>query len=380
MSRNIEATDPGFALTLNPANSEAAVNLVVGALNRPEVPDLTQLADVAARMLTASPADARGYSILGAVEERKGDVERGQALYQVALEHSKSELHALLRTAQARLQEADTAGSLENIDLLLRRWPSYWEQVEPILLVAASNQEAAVLLQDKLNEMPPWRGRAVAALARDPAALGVLRNLISSSPDDVRTKPTWIAERDTVIAALVGNKAFTEAYGLFLSTMTEQEAEASAYVFDGAFKLPLSRTYFGWRAQKPGATEVRLGEEADEGLRVRFLDSPARPGIVSQNTVLPFGRYRLSVQASATALNAPKELFWSIRCGGGAVLATLDVPPGTFSGTQLQAELEVPATGCPMQVISLDTEVRTESWRDRYQGEVKFDNLALTRL
>ena len=380
MSRNNEATDPGFALTFNPTSSEATVNFVVGELNGQKQPDLPLLTDLAGRMISWSPADARGYSILGAVEERGGNKEGAQALYQVALEHSKSELHALLRTAQARLQEADTAGSLENIDLLLRRWPSYWEQVEPILLVAASNQEAAVLLQNKLNDMPPWRGRAVAALARDPAALGVLRNLIASSPDDVRTKPTWIAERDTVIAALVGNKAFTEAYGLFLSTMTAQEAEASAYVFDGAFKLPLSRTYFGWRAQKPGATEVRLGEEADEGLRVRFLDSPARPGIVSQNTVLPFGRYSLSVQASATALNAPKELFWSIRCGGGAVLATLDVPSGTFSSTQLQAELEVPATGCPMQVISLDTEVRTESWRDRYQGEVKFDNLALTRL
>ena len=380
MSRNNEATDPGFALTLNPANSEAAVNLVVGELNGQNEADLSLLNEVAGRMISFSPADARGYSIFGAVEERRGNKEGAQVLYQVALEHSKSELQALLRTAQARLQEADTAGALENLDLLLRRWPGYWEQVEPILLAAASNREAAVLLQGKLNELPPWRSRAVAVMATVPAALGVLRNLIASSPEDARTEPTWIADRDTVIAALVGNEAFTEAYGLFLSTMTEQEAEASAYVFDGAFKLPLSRTYFGWRAQKPGATEVKLGEDADQGLRVRFLDSPARPAIVSQNTVLPFGRYSLSVQASATALNAPKGLFWSVRCGGGAMLAKLDVSPGSFSNTQLQAELEVPATGCPMQVISLDTEVRTESWRDRYQGEVKFDNLALTRL
>lgn len=379
MSRNNEATDPFFALTLNPVNSEAAVNFVVGELNRQNESDLPLLTDVAERLIYVSPGDARGYSILGAVEERRGNRERAQALYQVALQHSKSELHALLRTAQARLQEVDTAGALENIDLLLRRWPGYWEQVQPILLAAASNQDAAVLLQSKLDELPPWRSRAIAALARDPAALGVVRNLIASSPKDVRANPTWIAERDTVIGASVGNEAFTEAYGLFLSTMTDQEAKVSGYVFDGGFELQLSRTYFGWRAQKPGATEVRLGAEADHGLRVRFLDSPARPAIVTQNTVLPFGRYRLSVQASATALNAPKGLFWSIKCGKGITLAVLQVPPGTFSGTQLQTDLEVPASGCPMQILSLDTEVRTESWRDRYQGEVQFDNLALTR-
>lgn len=383
MSRNNEVSEPAFALTLNPINSEAAVNFVVGALNDGGNPDLSLLTDVARRMISVSPADARGYSLLGAIDERSGDEERALANYQIALRHSKSELQALLRTAQASLDQGDTAGALEKIDLLLRRWPAYWDQVQPFLQAVASSPDTAVLLADKLNEMPPWRSRAIAALAKDPASLGTIRSVVAASPEALRTGAAWVAERETVVASLVSNKAYNEAYELFLSTLTEDEAAVAGYVYDGGFERPLGRSFFGWRAQKPGATEVRLGRQADTGLaglRVRFLDSPARPGIVTQNLTVPFGNYRLTVEVTAAGLLAPKDLFWTIRCAQGQELTTVNVPPGTYPATRLHAEFSVPASGCPLQVLSLDTEVRTESWRDRYQGEVRFSNLDLTRL
>src|SRR5690606_2454596 len=107
---------------------------------------LRSLSHTAGRILSGSPGDARGYSVLGAVEERAGNVAGAHVLYALALDHSKSELHALLRTARAKLEQADTAGALENIDLLLRRWPNYWEQVQPVLLEVASNEDRAVHL------------------------------------------------------------------------------------------------------------------------------------------------------------------------------------------------------------------------------------------
>lgn len=382
MSRNNEVTDPQFALFINPLNAEAAVNLVVGELNGTAEPDLTILERIAEQFIAFAPADARAYSILGAVQDRLGNRVKAAALYETALERSKSELHALLRLAQTRLDDADTAGALEYLDLLLRRWPAYWENVTPILKAAASDPEAAFILESKLNEMPPWRTRAVALLAQDRASLGMLRRLIVASPLEVKATPTWLSERDTVVAALVGIQAYSEAYSLFLSTLTEQEARVSAYVFDGGFELPLSRSYFGWRVQKPGATEVKtgtLGDDGETGLRVRFLDSPARPAIVSQNVVLPFGRYKLAVDVSASSLNAPKSLYWSFRCAQGPALATLDVPGGTYSRRSIEVDIDVPASDCQRQVLSLDTGVRTESWRDRYQGEVRFSALAITR-
>lgn len=383
VSRNNEVSDPRFALALNPLNSEAAVNLVVGELNGSLAPDLQSLADIAARLISIAPADARAYSILGAVEARRGDRPGSEALYELALGRSKSELHALLSLAQARLDGSDTAGALDYIDLLLRRWPSYWDSVRPILVAAASDPAAAGILESKLNETPPWRSRAIALLAQDQASIGMLRKLIVAAPDEIRKTTAWLAERDTVVAALVRVEAYADAYALFLSTLSAEEARVSAYVFDGGFEMPIGRSYFGWRVQKPGATEVTTGGMSGSGaagLRVRFLDSPARPAIVSQNIVLPFGRYKLAMQASAGGLHAPKSLFWSVTCGKGPTLATLEVPPGSYSGKELEMELDVPPSNCQRQVLSLDTGVRTESWRDRYRGEVRFASLAITRL
>ena len=380
MSRNNQATDPAFALTLNPFNTDATVNLVVDALNGAEEPDRDALSRSARAMVSASRADARGYSMLGAIEDRAGNGDTAQALYALALQRSKTELHALMRTAVARLQQEDMAGALEYIDLLLRRWPDYWASVQPIMQRLATDPDTAPLLRTQLDRLPPWRGRAIAGLARA-GALDFLDQLVSAAPAEIRARPGWTGERDAVIGALLAGKAYARADALFRSNLTAAEAGVAGPIFDGGFTLASGGGHFGWRVQQQGAPEISYGGRSAGamGLRVRFLDSPARPGIVSQRLLLPPGRYRLSVALSAANLRVPKELFWSIRCEAGSPLTILSVPSGSLE-TQLQAEFEVPASGCGLQTISLDTAVRTESWRDRYQGEVRFSSLAITPL
>ncbi len=381
-SRTSETTDPGLALALNPFNMEARVNVVTAALNSGASPDVDGLSALAEDAVRLSRADARGYSLLGAVRERAGDTAAAEALYRHALGHSKTELHALLRIAQLHLSRSDVAGALDAVDLILRRWPDYWQQVEPIFVSAAADARSAAGLADKLDTLPPWRARAIAVLSRVPSALGFVRDLIASAPEHVRAAPGWSTDRDTVIGALASAKAYGDAYGLFLSSLRGKEAELAAYVFDGGFTQPPSRSFFGWRVNRTGATDISLGPggAGGSGLRVRFLDSPARPGMVSQNLLLPFGRYRLALVASSQAVGAPKGLFWRLRCGEGQHLARLDVPQGNAASDRLEVEFEVPATGCGVQSLSLDTEVLTDSWRDRYQGEARFTDIVITRL
>ncbi|MBK8083710.1 MAG: hypothetical protein IPK28_07680 [Devosia sp.] len=383
VSRTNETTDPGLSLALNPFNTEARVNAVTAALNGTEPVELEYLSGMARAAIGMSRADARGYSLLGAVQERAGDHAAAQMLYRLALEHSKTELHALLRLAEISLASSDIVGAIDNIDLILRRWPDYWSKVEAIFVAAAGDAATSTVLANKLDELPPWRGRAIALLSRAPTALGFVRNLMAAAPASVRAAPGWGAERDTVIGALATAKAYGDAYGLFLSSLRAEESELAAYVFDGGFTRPPSRSYFGWRVQRTGATDISLGPVARSGasgLRVRFLDSPVRPGMVSQNLLLPFGRYRLNVEASSMAAKTPKGLFWRVRCSEGLQLARLDVPQGNATRTTLELEFEVPASGCAVQTLSLDTDVMTDSWRDRYQGEVRFDTIAIIRL
>lgn len=381
-SRTSEAIDPGFALALNPLNMEARVNVVTAALNAVGSPDLDALSALAEDAVWLSRADARGYSLLGAVQERADNPAAAEALYRLALSHSKTELHALLRIAQLHLSRSDVAGALDTIDLILRRWPDYWQQVEAIFVSAAGDAASSPVLARKLDTLPPWRARAIALLSKVPSALGFVRDLIAAAPDLVRAAPGWGTDRDTVIGALASAKAYGDAYGLFLSSLRAEEKELAAYVFDGGFTRPPSRSFFGWRVNRTGATDISLGPggAGGSGLSVRFLDSPARPGMVSQNLLLPFGRYRLGLEASSQSIDAPKGLFWRLNCGGGQHLARLDVPQGNAATARLEVEFDVPAVGCAVQNLSLDTEVLTDSWRDRYQGEARFTAIVITRL
>jgi len=381
-SRLNEVDNPGFALALNPFNTEARTNALVTALNDPGTRDLDGLAQSAQAMIAAAPGDARGYSLLGAVRDRAGDQQAALALYSRALSQSKTELHALLRLAELGLKQSDLAGALDRIDLILRRWPYYWDRVQPILIAAATSPDSAGLVADKLNSLPPWRGRAISALSGAPATLSFARNLIAGAPALARAAAGWSRERDTVVSALAKAKAFGDAYGLFLTGLRQDEAQHVGYIFDSQFQLPPSGSYFGWRVQRNGATDLQLGPEGssgERGLRVRFLDLPARAGIAAQNLLLPYGHYSIAVTAAAADLDAPKGLFWRLRCGEGTDLARIDIPEGSFADKSLQASFDVPATGCAVQTLSLDTEVVTDSWRDRYQGEARFAGIAITR-
>ena len=58
-----------------------------------------------------------------------------------------------------------------------------------------------------------------------------------------------------------------------------------------------------------------------------------------------------------------------------------------FSGVQdvragklIELAFEVPADNCTMQRLSLETDAKTDSWRDRYRGEATFHALRINRL
>ena len=378
-SQFYEVNDPGLALGLNPFNTEATVNAIVSALNGTGGAEFDTLRNKAAGLVAEARGDARGYSLLGAVLERQGDIAEAEALYQLTFQKSKVEIHALLRLASLRLERMDYVGTLDCIDLILRRWGNYAAQVQPLIIAAAQDAVAAPALTRKLNAMPPWRGQVLSMLARSPQGLAYARDVIATAPERVRASRAWTGERDFLVSALAAAKAYGEAYNLFLSTLSAPEQALQGYVFDDGFTSAPNRNYFGWRVQKSGSTDIVV-PVAGGGARIRFSDSPARPGMLSQALALPLGRYKLQATVSASALTSPKGLYWTIKCSGLQALAKLDVTPGSYTDRIFETEFDVPASGCDIQTLSLDTDVLTDSWRDRYSGEVLFRRVGLTRL
>jgi hypothetical protein len=107
-------------------------------------------------------------------------------------------------------------------------------------------------------------------------------------------------------------------------------------------------------------------------VRLRFLNAPLKEIGLAQMLLLPPGTYQLSTNISGRSLKLPKGLFWTVTCsdGGSLELAHLELPEGSFEQRKLSAEVNVPASGCGLQVLKLGTALIAESWRFRYQGEL----------
>ena len=372
----LEADNPPLALAFNPFNAEARVNTILSELNA-ESPDLERARRHATALLEAAPGDARGYSLIGAVLEKSGEPERAAAHYRHALTHSKTEIHALLSLADTALAANDIAGALGHIDLILRRWPVYWDRIVPVLEAAATSDAGRARLAAELSGDPPWRRRALAALLATPQGLVFARDLLLS--EGPALAPGRAAEANAVIAALAREGAHGDAHRLFLATRSPKERALAGYVYDPQFSGLGAGGHFTWQARSDGSADIRL-PGPDGGLQLRFLDSPAKLGTVGQTLRLPMGAYRLELELDAVQLAVPRRLYWRLDgLGGGGGLAEIDIAEGSYADAVLAVDFMVPETGCPAQRLSLLTDIRTDSWRDRYRGEVRFSALRITR-
>ena len=376
-SRLVEVDNPALALAFNPSNTEAQVNALVSELNSDE-PNLGAARKAAEDLLFFAPGDARVYSLLGAVLEREGDTTTAMRLYEVALDHSKTEIHALLSLTDRAVAAGNLAAALSFTDLILRRWPEYGPRVFPVVVAASATEAGRQALASTLASLPPWRGGALAELVKHGTGLGFARDLLASAGE--ATDAARKAEVNAVVAALAGAGATGAAHSLFLVTLGPNERARAGYVYDSGFAGGATGSYFGWHAKSNGAAEVTL-PLADGGMRMRFLDSPARLGTVAQRLRLPLGSYRLEAELSAVGLEAPKRLYWRLACSGTEVpLAELVVPEGSYGPTIAKVEFELSAEACAMQLLSIETDAKTDSWRDRYRGEVTFRALRINRL
>lgn len=375
-SQLLENSSPALAATLNPLNTDARINTLVSTLNAGAAP-LEQLADEARSLVSLSSADARGYSVAGAIEERRGDEAAALASYGAALERSRTERFALSRMLSLSLDQGDIATATRYFDLLLRRWREFAPELAPLAHQFVALPEGAAALKQALTKDPVWRGPVVAELLGQRAGATFVADLLMTS--DSRSNH-WRSNVVSTISHLIRTGSPGEAYALFQQTLEPEEAELAGYVFDPGFTRPAGRRGFEWAAVNSSTVDASLpASSASPGLRVRFLDSPAKLGRPVQTLYLPAGDYHLSSTANGTALALPKSLYWRLTCAGRRIeLARLDLPSGTYAGETVSVPFSVPED-CLLQSLALETGVVTSSWRDRYAGEIVITDVHVSR-
>jgi tetratricopeptide (TPR) repeat protein len=385
LSRVLEAEVPSAALALNPLNADALINRITAELNDPDnLPDLDALAIQARNALRFDAGDARLYSLIGEIEFRKGDKDLAFQLFDQALKLSKTEIHALQRSIDRSIEAGDLSKAVDEIDILLRRWPDRFSTVANGFPVILSNPDGYQAVLKAVSSGAPWRHDLFSALVADPEGLDLANQLLLDLA--ASGAPPKVQEVSSVIRGYLKQNKYDAAYRLFLFSLTDEEKKLGGYVFNGTFEPIYSNRVFDWQIPNQSGLDLTFSTshqavEGEEGATVRFLNAPVKNLTLYQYTELPPGPYRLSLLASGRNLKLPKGFFWSLRClNAPDNIGRLDIPEGTFNRQNVSQDIVVPPSGCPLQLLRLEAGGIAESWRFRYTGTLVMHKLSIERV
>ncbi|MER9061648.1 hypothetical protein [Mesorhizobium sp. M0698] len=385
LSRFLETETPTVSLALDPFNVDALVAEITSELNDTNnSPDLDALLAKARRALTFDLADARLYSLIGEIKYRQGEKDEAYQLFDQARKLSKTEIHALQRSIGRNIEAGDLPKAVGEIDILLRRWPDQFPAIAEGMPPILSNPDGYQAVLTAIRAQAPWRASLIYALIKTPEQINFANRLLLDLTGS--SAPPNSSELTAAISGYIRQKQYEPAYRLFLFTLSEQERKLGGYIFNSTFEPVPSGKPFDWQVPGQSGLEVTFAAsqdavEGEGGATVRFLNTPVKNTALQQYVQLPSGSYKISLVASARNLKLPKELFWSIKCLGPAgEIARVNIPEGTYNRQKLSQDFSVVPTGCPMQLLTLQTAAIAESWRFRYVGTLIMHKLSVERL
>ncbi|MER8848747.1 tetratricopeptide repeat protein [Mesorhizobium australicum] len=385
LSRLIETGTPSVSLALDPLNVDALIGEIAGKLNQTnDGADLDGLAIKARNALRFNVADARLYSLIGEIKYRQGEKDQAFELFDRARMLSKTEIHALQRSIDRSVETGNLVRAVAEIDILLRRWPDQFSTVAAGWPAILANPDGYGAVLAAIRAQAPWRGKLLSTLGQNHQGLAAANQLLLDLAGS--STPPTSNELSAVIDGHIKQRQYDPAYRLFLFSLSDEERKLGGYVFNGGFEPVQSGKPFDWVIHDRSGMEItfagsRDAGESDRGATIRFLNTPVKNAALQQFIKLPPGSYRISLNASATTLKLPRDLFWSLRCvAPSREIARFNIPEGTYNRRRQTLDFTVEPAACPMQLLRLETDAIAQSWRFRYVGTLVMHKLSIERV
>jgi hypothetical protein len=234
----------------------------------------------------------------------------------------------------------------------------------------ARDYERVVSLLDQLGRVDPRRmdeyAGALASIMADPMGAEVFaRALDENSPLAVAATEKLIAVsgdldflmraasqsprfRQRLIDRIVNERGLEAAFVAWLAFLPSTEAENLAWPFDPAFVGLDAATPFNWQV-------LSDAERLKEGGLLARYSGRGKPTFVRQVMLLGPGSYRFAAEMDGELSATGGGFLWRLKClPGDAELATVRVSSLARTLATQSATFEVPASGCPTQMLSLE--------------------------
>lgn len=368
----VSSFDPAFALRINPLRSDDRVSVAIENIRDSDVDDLVE------KGLYLSPIDARFYSLKGVTAEKEGDRQTASEFYRYSLDLLPTESQALGRQFIFDIEQERYASATEKLEILGRRWPGRWSNIEPALPVLLSHPESYDLIMRRFIAYPPLTMLLLRSLTKSAETLPFAYRLTVDWHDLGNADLNGVI--NSVTNSFLREKRYTDAYLLF--QLTRPENSRSGYVYNDAFAMPFSGNAFDWKVRNQAG--VSFDQVPDNGnifsaLSMRFLDNPIQFRNVTQLVRLIPGPYEATISYEGRDLIMPKPIRFAIRCiPSNAISLSAPLQEGTYERSESHA-FRVPVENCALQELFLYNDKLPLSWRNRYRGTLVLKSIKIRR-
>ena len=333
----------------------------------------------ARRLLAHEPLQGVAFRLLADAADREGRRDDAFRLYLIAEKRAPRDLQARAWLTQRYLERGDFAKALDQVDRILRMAPQRARSINPVLAQLAKDPAFAEALAAKLRQGPPWRAGLLNSLrdpkAGNPVAVGrvmqALQNQGGLKPEEYAQ---WLDN-------LMTQGRWGEAYARWAGPLPKPDGRLPL-VYNGNFAQPPSDVGFDWRLRRVAGVILQFEPESEAGGQVaylHFLDRRVPNAGLEQALMLSPGSYRLAMRMRAQSLRSELGLQWTVQCQGPAgVVGRTDAIDGSFAWRTFEADVTIPAAGCPGQWLRLVNPVPSGA-AQRVVGEVWLDDVRLVR-
>ena len=263
------------------------------------------------------------------------------------------------------------------------RWRSRWPLIEPFLVE---------LFQDEAS----YKSASQFFTQYKFSAFDLVKSLIKNS--DVRGQDLayrfvidWhnagVGNLDQLIAytskSLISAEKYSNAYILFLLTLSDEQREQAGFVFNSSFDFKPTKSPFDWHIKEQAGVNIGLKTTAikspdDTSLEIRFLGKPTNLNNLIQHVRLPSGRFRLKVTYTNQDLKSPKPVVMGISClKPRRLLGEVVLLKSANEQNSTDVEVLVPNDDCKMQVINVYNKNFSKSWTNRITGSLLIHDVSI---
>lgn len=375
---SLAKVSPDVAIRWAPAESTVLDQLALQEMVKRDG-DVGAAEDWARRALRSRPIDNSALFWLGVVAQKKGENEKAAKLMRIAGERTWRNVGNQLWLFEDDSRHAKFADALAHADAMIRVVPASNTQFFPALAAFTTDPRGLRAVADFLiNDPPAWRTWFLSSLSTQLYNKAHLDQLYALLRDSQR--PPTEPELNAYLRRLIRDGRFQFAHDIWRGGLPPKQRADRGLLFNGNFEFPVDTFPFNWVLYQALGADIAVVPSAGSGgraLEVQFSGTRVDFANVEQLVLLPAGRYRLSGRVKAD-LRTPRGLWWQISCASGskAELGHTRLVVGNVPWSDFAVEFDVPADGCPAQILQLRLPARIASEK-QIDGQVWYENLRI---